>query len=837
MSKDAIEGLQTQLAAGWTAVERGDPRSAEQIARAALLEDRAQIEFVRLLGASLFLQDRFAEAIEPFSEVFRKARTSGAGYHLGYCYLAVKDPRRASEVLEQVVREHPQMAQAHNLLGVSLVRQSRHGDALACFASAVEHAPQLAEAHNNTGNALSELGRCEEAIPHFEKAIELDPNDPQAHNNRGNALYRLRRTEAAVASYGRAIELAPDYAIALSGLAAALVELDRCEEALDCCRKALAADPRHVDAHVNMGLAYQELGRLDEAIASHRKALAIRSDSAEALSNLGLIYLMQRRMEEATESLHRALAIRPGFVEALLHLGTVCQERGRLEESAEHFRKAIALDPASADAHHNLGIALRGLGRHEQAIASFRDALRVDPEHEYTLGALLWSEICTCRWEALEPEIADLRAGVRRGKALTEPFALIAVSEDLEEQRRCAARFFQDRVKAERAPLWKGERYEHDRIRVAYLSADFNEHAVGQCIAELVELHDRSKFEVIGASLGGDDKGATRARLARGFERFVDLRSAGDRDAAKRLREAEADIVVDLMGYTRLSRPGVLAHRPAPIQVGYLGYPGTVGAEFLDYILADRFVLPESDQAFYSEKIAYLPDSYQANDSRREIAQRAPTRAELGLPEGAFVYCCFNNSYKVGPAMFDVWMRLLARVTGSVLWILQDNPSAGQNLLKEARARGIDPGRLVLASRVGVAEYRARCALADLCLDTLPYNGHGTTSDMLWAGLPVLTCAGKTFAGRVAGSLLRAVGLPELVTRDLGEYETMALALAADRPRLEGLRSRLEKNRRSAPLFDADRFRRHIESAFTTMCETARRGEKPRTFSVPAIER
>jgi predicted O-linked N-acetylglucosamine transferase (SPINDLY family) len=427
-----------------------------------------------------------------------------------------------------------------------------------------------------------------------------------------------------------------------------------------------------------------------------------------------------------------------------------------------------------------------------------------------------------------------VRDAVRRGAQVIEPFPFVAVSEDPREQRICAERFHEDRVKA-REPLWRGERYAHGKIRVAYVSADFREHAVAYCIGELVELHDRSKFEVVGVSLGPDDGSAMRARLARAFDRFVDARVLSDLDAARLLRESEVDIAVDLMGYTRESRPGIFAHRPAPAQVGYLGYPGTVGADFLDYVLADRVVLPEADDQFFSEKVVRLPGSYQANDRKREVAGRVPARGELGLPESGFVFCCFNNSYKVVPRMFDVWMRLLDRVPGSVLWMLADNESAARNLREEARARGVAPERIVFASRVPAPEYRARCQLADLCLDTLPYNGHGTTGDMLWSGVPVLTCEGTAFAGRVAASLLHAMGLPGLVAADLEQYEVKALELARDARLLGDLRAKLERNRRSAPLFDTDRFRRHVESAYATMWDTAQRGEPARAFDVEPV--
>ena len=863
-----------QLVAGWQAISRNDPRPAEEMARAVLSGSSDDIASLtnahNLLGVALMLQSRNDEALTTLASALeRDPRSAGTSLNLGNALNNLGRPREAIPHYKRAVELEPGMPHAHNNLaqaygavglfdeavrsyrevlrivpddagthdnlGTALAQSGRREEAVACYRAALARNPDYAPALNNLGVALCELERDEEALPHFEKATQLDPTDSQAHNNLGNVLLKLRRAEAAAASYRRAVELVPDYATALSNLGAALVAIDRCEEALDCCRKALAVDPAHADAHVNMGLAYQELRRFDEAIASHRRALAVRPDSVEAHSNLGLIYLRQGRMQEATESLQRALSIRPGYVAALLHLGTVCQETGRIEESAEHFRKAIALDPKSADAHHNLGIALRALSRDDEAVASFREALRIDPEHKYTLGALLWSELSACRWESLAAETAELSAGVRQGRALTEPFALIAVSEDPEEQRQCAVTFFEDRVGAGRARLWNGARYTHERIRVAYLSADFREHAVAYCIAELVEIHDRSKVEVIGASFGVDDGSATRARLVRGFDRFFDLRGVGDLDAAKRLSEAEADIVVDLMGYTRLSRPGILAHRPAPIQVGYLGYPGTVGADFLDYILADRFVVPPEHQRFYSERVAYLPDSYQANDSKREIAPRMPSRAEVGLPDEGFVFCCFNNSYKVAPKAFDIWMRLLSRVPGSVLWILQDNAAVGANLRREAQARGVDPRRLVFASRVGVAEYRARCRLADLVLDTLPYNGHGTTGDMLWLGLPVLTCVGPTFAGRVAGGLLHAAGLPELVTASLEEYEALALRLASGDALLAELRARLQRNRESAALFDSDRFRRHLESAFRTMWETWQRGDPPRSFAVDPL--
>jgi protein O-GlcNAc transferase len=732
------ERAEQQLLAGWQAIERGDPASAERAAKALLRQGR------------------------------------------------IPDP---------------QVVLAYNLLGVALMQQARHDEAREALERALARDPRAAGTHLNLGSALTHLGRHEDAVPHFRKAGEIEPQLSQAHFNLGHALKELGRFEEAAAAYRAALAVAPDFLL----------------------------------AHLNLGFVLRELGEYDAAGDAFRSATECDPQCAEAHAQLGMVYRTQGRLAEAAARLERAVAIESDHFPALNHLGTVYHEQGRFGEAAACFERAVALDAASSEARHNLGIALGSLSRQDESIACFREALAIEPGRKYTDGALLSSKLQICSWDALDAETAAVKDGLRRGTISTEPWALLAMSEDAEEQRLCSALYYADRVKS-RERAWKGERYGHGKIRVAYLSADFHEHATAYLLAELIELHDRSRFEIVGASFGPDDGGAARARLVRAFDRFIDLRPLGDRDAAMLLREAEVDIAVDLKGYTRGARPGILAHRPAPVQVGYLGYPGTVGADFLDYILADRIVLPEGQQPFFSERAVYLPGSYQVNDRRRRIAAEGCTREGAGLPGDAFVFCCFNNAYKINPRMFDVWMRLLSGVPGSVLWLLEDNAGARRNLGKEARERGVDPDRLVFAPRTKLDLHLARHRCADLFLDTLPVNAHTTASDALWAGLPVLTCPGAAFAGRVAASLLHGVGLPELVVRDLAEYETTARELATDRARMAGLRDKLARNREAAPLFDTDRFRRHIESAYATMLDIWQRGEAARSFSVSAIE-
>src|SRR5262249_19594976 len=359
----------------------------------------------------------------------------------------------------------------------------------------------------------------------------------------------------------------------------------------------------------------------------------------------------------------------------------------------------------------------------------------------------------------------------------------------------------------------------------------FYQHATAYLMAELFEKHDPGRFEIIGVSFGRDDRSEMRARLIAAFDQFLDVRAKSDAEVARLLSELKVDIAVDLKGYTRDGRPRILAHRPAPIQVNYLGLPGTMGADFIDYIITDEVVLPFDQHSFYSERIVHLPDCYQPNDRRRQIAERTPARAEVGLPERGFVFCSFNNNWKITPEVFDVWMRLLKAINGSVLWLLRDNATAEQNLRKEALARGVDPRRLVFAPRMKLEDHLARHRLADLSLDTPPCNAHTTASDALWAGLPVLTCMGKAFAGRVTASLLNAIGLPELVTSNMADYEALALTLAGDPARLRNIKAKLARNRETDPLFDTDRFRRGIEAAYTKMWEIWQTGATPESFA------
>jgi protein O-GlcNAc transferase len=616
-------------------------------------------------------------------------------------------------------------------------------------------------------------------------------------------------------------------------LGSSLLFQDRFQEALAPLSDVVRTAPRRGACH-RLGYCHLALGDFKSAEQVLRREIAAHPDLVDAHNALGVALINQGRPHDALAVFVEAARLDPRSAPANNNVANVLGQLGRNEEALPYLQRVIEANPGLADARHNLGMLLQKLKRHEEASASLEAALRVAPRAAYTLSSLVWNELAICKWEGLTAHVDALRTQVRLREIPADPFVLVAVSPSPEEQRLCAERHVREKL-PQRLPLWHASRYRHDRVRLAYLSADYCEHATAYLAAGLFERHDRARFEVIGVSYGPDDRSPMRQRLMRGFDRFVDVQSRGDEEIARLLREMEVDVAIDLKGYTTDARPEILSYRPAPVQASYLGFPGTMAAPFIDYIVADRWVLPEEDRHHYAEQVVYLPDSYQVNDAARSVAERTPTRAEAGLPHPAFVFCCFNNSYKIMPPVFEVWMKLLRAIPESALWLLEDSRDAKRRLQQAAQAAGVDPARVIFAARVAPAEHLARHRLADLFLDTLPYNAHTTASDALWAGLPLVTCVGHTFAGRVAGSLLRAVGLTELATHSLHDYETLALKLARAPALLAEVRGRLERNRSTAPLFDLERFRRHLEAAYLTMWETAQRGEPPRGFSVEPL--
>jgi predicted O-linked N-acetylglucosamine transferase (SPINDLY family) len=634
--------------------------------------------------------------------------------------------------------------------------------------------------------------------------------------------------------YGEVLRLNPNQFEALHALASLYYQSSRYTEAERLLSDAIRLDPRAAEAHYLRGCALQHLNRNEDAINAFNQALA-NKPLIDAQMARGVARMSLHRFDDALADFDAIIAADPENAGAWNNRGCTLQGMNRNDEALACFEKASALKPNFVEALISGGSVLAALKRSEEAAANYEKALAINPDLPYVLGNLVLYRLQCCDWRHFERDRALIAAGLKAGKPVIQPFINVTLSTSMADQLQCARTSVALQwPKAPRAH-WRGEQYGHQKIRLAYISADFRDHAVARLIAGLFEHHDKSRFEIIAVSLVADDGSAMRKRFRAVFDHFIDAERLGDEQVAALLRRMEVDIAVDLMGFTSGCRPGILAFRPVPVQVNFLGYPGTMGAPYVDYIVGDRIVIPQEHVPFYAEKIVTLPDAYQCNDKEREIAKVTPSRRALRLDDQAFVFCCFNNNNKITPEMFTLWMRLLQKVEGSVLWLLEDNAAAKRNLKREAEQRGADPKRLVFAPRVRPAEHLARHRAADLFLDTLPYGAHTTASDALWSGLPVLTCKGTTFAGRVGASLLHAAGLPELVTESLDAYEALALTLARDQDLLHALKDKLARNRDGCALFDTARFTRRFEAALNAMHERQREGKAPVHLAVDPI--
>ena len=647
------------------------------------------------------------------------------------------------------------------------------------------------------------------------------------------AFQQDRNLDAAERLYREILAAAPGHFDALHMLGVLHYQCGRWQAAVESIGQAIEEKPEAAAAHLNLGPPLQKLRRFEEALASYDRALLLRPDYANALLNRGNVLQDLHRNAEALASYDRVLALAPDYAEALYNRGNALLDDECLDAALASYDRALACKADYPQALYNRGIALQDLKRPDDAAGSFAQLLARVPGYPYAKGRLQHARMHCCDWTEFDAGIRSIDADVRAGKPAVEPFVYQGMSDSARDLRACAETFARERFPQAAAALWNGERYDNPRIRIGYVSGEFRNQATAVLMAELFERHDRSRFELFAIDNGWDDGSPIRRRIEAAFDEIVDISHVGDRQAAAMVRARNIEILVNLNGYFGRARQGLFSHRPCPVQVNYLGFPGTLGAAYIDYIIADPHVIPPEHDAFYTENVVRLPDTYQVNDRQRGIAQRTPARADAGLPATGFVFCCFNNNYKITPAVFALWMRLLRAVRGSVLWLLEGNAAAAGNLRREAQRHGVAPERLAFAPKINLADHLARHRLADLFLDTLPCNAHTTASDALWAGLPVLTCLGGAFAGRVAGSLLHAVGLPELVARSADEYEALALEFATTPARLAAVRETLARHRDTFPLFDTDRFRGHIEAAYATMWERHRRGLPPAAFAVP----
>ncbi len=809
-----------------------DGRFAEgaERARQALAGDPRHARAHVLLGRALNALERRGEALACFDRAISLAPEFAQAH--SHRADVLSELGRHSEAVDNYDRALALEADAIEdwfNRGLALYAVGRCEEAVSSFDRAIAGRPDFVEGHLQRARVLSELQLHDDALESADKAVAIAPSVAEAWLARGNILRKFKRHGDALAAYDKALALKPDLAEAWLGRGGVFAELKRYDDALAGYEKALAKNPDLAEAWLGRGGVFAELKRYDDALAGYEKALAKKPDLAEAWLGRGNAFTELARHSDAFAAYEKALALKPDLAEAWLGRGNVFTELKRYDDAFAAYETALDLKPDLAEAWLGRGTILTERARHGDAAAAYDRALALKPDLKYAAGSRLKSKLLECDWTNLTDEVDELLSAIREGKPASVPFTVLSIPSAAADQLQCARRYVQDQPYF--PALWRGEVYSHDRIRIAYLSADFYEHAVAQLSVGLFEKHDRLRFEVTGISFGPDQNSPMRQRIKRGFEHFVDVRDKSDREIAELIHRLEIDIAVDLTGFTSNNRLNVLAQRPAPVQVNYLGYPGTMGASYIDYILANSTVIPENQCAFYAEQVVWLPDSYQINDDQRHISERTPTRRECGLPDTAFVFCCFNNLYKIMPDIFDIWMRILRKTENSVLWLLERNSITSANLCREAEKCGVSSQRLIFAPVAKLPDHLARHRQADLFLDTLPYNAHTTASDSLWAGLPIVTCRGSTFAGRVGASLLKAVGLDELITSTLEDYEALVLKLAHNPSYLASIKKKLTLTRDICPLFNTEGATRHIESAYTIMWKRYQQGQAVQAVS------
>lgn len=691
---------------------------------------------------------------------------------------------------------------------VSLHRSGNLSEAERLYRQALSTDPRDFTARHLLGILRAQQGHSEEALAEIGAALAIRPDDPDALLNYASMLKTLGRPGEALIGFDRALAARPGWPQALNNRGTVMQSQGRFKEALADYDAALAAAPDHVEALNNRGSVLQDLGRPADALASYDKALQLAPHYAAALNNRGSALLDLRRFADALGCFDRALALRPQDAEIWNNRGNALQGLMRHDDAVASYERALAIRPDYFEAHGNRGGALQQLKRYDEALASFERA----GTQAHAFGGAAMAALNLCDWNRAERMGTQMPARIAAGEAIP-PWVLLGYSGDEMLQLQCAKNAIRARFPTLPPPM-APRSHGHRKIRLAYISSDFRHHPVAAQIAQLIESHDRSRFEVLAVSTGPDDGSAQRRRLVAAFDQFHDGKDQPARAVAELVRQLEVDVLVDLNGHTQGDNFDILSHRPAPVQATWLGYAGTTGAPFIDHLIADSVVAP--DAAAFSEKLALLPNCFFPTDTGNVIGI-PPSRAEAGLPDGAFVFCSFNNNFKFTAPVFAIWMRLLKQIPGSVLWLKKPGDAAARNLKQAAKDHGVDPGRLIFADGAPMDVHLARHVLADLFLDTLPYNAHATACDALLAGLPVLTCKGTAYAGRVAASMLQAADLPELATENAQEYENLALALARDPQRLAGLRQKLIDHRATAPLFNTVQFARDLEALLVVM--------------------
>jgi len=719
---------------------------------------------------------------------------------------------QAKIIYVEILNLFPSNSEVLNLLGVLEAQSKNFLLAVDYISKAIHIDGTNAAFYNNRANALKELNKLNEANTDYDKAIILKPDYAEAYYNQGNILQALGEFDKAIMSFRKTISFIPNHLDSLINLGNSYKSLKKFKDAKSYYDKALTIKPDYAEIYFNQGNLSRELGELNEALEFFNKAIQLAPNYAQVYTNIGNVLTDLRRFEEAIFFYDKAITIKPNYIIAYLNRGNTFEVGGKFKEAIECYKKIISFQPNNIEAHCGLGSAYSNDNQLIESTESYKYVIENDASYDYIYGLYNSSKSKCCIWEDFEVEVDHIRSEVEKSNKVIHPFQCLRLIDDPAIQKKTAEIFSADKHSA-KTLVKPFKKTIHEKIRVGYFSADFNEHPVAYLTAELFETHDKAKFEIFAFSLASDNDDPIRKRIEKSFDEFIDISRLSDQEAVGIARQKEIDIAIDLGGLTAGSRLDLFAMRVAPVQMSYLGYLGTMGNKYIDYIIADKIIIPVNFQKNYSENIFYLPH-YQCNDSKKEISNKFLTRAELGLPENGFVYCCFNQTIKITPNIFSSWMHILKSVDDSVLWLYATNEFDRKNLLEEAIKSKVNKERIIFGKKMPRPEYLARFRVADLFLDTAPYNAGTTASDALWAGLPILTFTGKSFASRVCSSVLTSAGFPELITNSQEAYEILAIDLGKDKVKSKAIRKKIEKEIKDSSLYNIHKFTKSLESGY-----------------------
>jgi len=809
---------------------------------------------------SLLSIGKFQDALDKTAILEQKYPNESLLFNIsGACYQGLGKFETAVDYYEKAIAINPNYYKAHYNLGGVLQDLGKLNASIESFEKALSIKPDYVDANNNIGNVFKELGQFNNAIKSFEKVIEIKPDYAEAHYSLGQIYQDLDNIESAIKSYevvlaikpdfaelhnnlgliyqgvGKldsalhhledAVRIMPEFAEAFNNLGNVYKELNQPKRALDCYKSAVAINPNYTDSHYELGNILKCLGQLDKAVESYQKSLEIKQDKVEAHYALGNVLQDLGQFNASIESYDKAISISSENDDFHHSLGITLHKNGQFEKALKSYKKALLINPKYAEAYFNLGNLMLELKQLDEAVLNYEYALNLKPGIDCNFGNLFDTKMNLCIWDDFSTNIKELLKKINKNEMVINPFALFGLVDDPKIQLKNSKTYGKERC-PKSSSLSKINNYSnHKKIRIGYFSADFREHPVSDLSAELYELHDRSQFEIYAFSFGPDTKDEMNLRIKAGVDKFYDVRTMPHKDVALLSRSLEIDIAIDLGGYSANNRAEIFAMSAAPTQIGYLGFTSTMGTNFMDYIIADRTVIPKDKQIHYSEKIAYLPNCYMVNDSKIKVSNEIITKKDAGLPSDGFIFCCFNNFYKINPNVFKSWMNILSKVSGSILWLPEGNIIAMNNLMKEFKKHGIDESRLFFAPYLTLKEdHLNRLQLADLFIDTFPFNAHTTCNEALRVGLPVLTCIGDSFTSRVASSQLNSVNLPELISTSQKQYESIAIELATDSKKLKIIKDKLEINMTTSSLYDSQLLTKQIETIYLDIYNKSQKG-------------